>query len=29
LQGFGRFKVLEVEGVSKKGRIRVKIGKFA
>ena len=28
LQGFGRFKVLEVEGVSKKGRIRVKIGKF-
>ncbi|KRF32149.1 RNA-binding protein [Paenibacillus sp. Soil787] len=29
LQGFGRFKVLEVEGVTKKGRIRVKIGKFA
>lgn len=29
LQGFGRFKVLEVEGVSKKGRIRVRIGKFA
>ncbi|MNG13625.1 hypothetical protein D3C84_973130 [compost metagenome] len=29
MQGFGRFKVLEVEGVSKKGRIRVKIGKFA
>ncbi|ANE47384.1 RNA-binding protein S4 [Paenibacillus swuensis] len=29
LQGFGRFKVLEVEGVTKKGRIRVKIGKYA
>ncbi|MNI61845.1 hypothetical protein D3C73_1171350 [compost metagenome] len=29
LQGFGRFKVIEVEGVSKKGRIRVKIGKYA
>jgi RNA-binding protein YlmH len=29
LQGFGRFKVLEVEGISKKGRIRVKIGKYA
>ncbi|OPH47529.1 RNA-binding protein [Paenibacillus ferrarius] len=29
MQGFGRFKVLEVEGVTKKGRIRVKIGKFA
>jgi RNA-binding protein YlmH len=28
LQGFGRCKVLEVEGVSKKGRIRVKIGKY-
>ncbi|NEW05289.1 RNA-binding protein [Paenibacillus sp. SYP-B3998] len=28
LQGFGRFKVLEVEGISKKGRIRVKIGKY-
>ncbi|MEI7026765.1 YlmH family RNA-binding protein [Paenibacillus sp. y28] len=27
-QGFGRFKVLEVEGVTKKGRIRVKIGKY-
>jgi RNA-binding protein YlmH len=29
MQGFGRFKVLDVEGVSKKGRIRVKIGKYA
>lgn len=29
LQGFGRFKLLEVEGVSKKGRYRVKIGKYA
>lgn len=29
LQGFGRFKVLEVEGVTKKGRIRVKVGKYA
>jgi RNA-binding protein YlmH len=28
LQGFGRFKVIEVEGVSKKGRIRMRIGKF-
>lgn len=28
LQGFGRFKVLECEGMTKKGRIRVKIGKF-
>lgn len=28
LQGFGRFKVLDVEGVSKSGRIRVKVGKF-
>jgi RNA-binding protein YlmH len=28
LQGFGRFKVLELEGVTKKGRYRVKIGKF-
>lgn len=28
LQGFGRFKVLEVEGVSKKGRMRVRIGKY-
>jgi RNA-binding protein YlmH len=29
LQGFGRFQVLEVEGVTKKGRYRVKIGKYA
>ncbi|WP_435925723.1 RNA-binding protein [Paenibacillus sp. DYY-L-2] len=28
LQGFGRFKVLECDGVTKKGRLRVKIGKF-
>lgn len=28
LQGFGRFKVLQVEGVTKKGRIRVKVGKY-
>jgi RNA-binding protein YlmH len=28
MQGFGRFKVMEVEGVTKKGRMRVKIGKF-
>lgn len=28
LQGFGRFKVLEADGVTKKGRLRVKIGKF-
>ncbi|REK76264.1 RNA-binding protein [Paenibacillus paeoniae] len=28
LKGLGRFKVLEVDGVTKKGRIRVKIGKF-
>jgi RNA-binding protein YlmH len=28
MQGFGRFKLLEVEGISKKGRIRVKIGKY-
>ena len=28
VKGLGRFKVLEVEGVSKSGRIRVKIGKF-
>lgn len=27
-KGLGRFKVLEVDGVTKKGRIRVKIGKF-
>jgi RNA-binding protein YlmH len=29
LQGFGRFKLLEVEGMTKKGRIRVKIGKYS
>ncbi|QYR24205.1 RNA-binding protein [Paenibacillus sp. sptzw28] len=28
MQGLGRFKVLAVEGVTKKGRVRVKIGKF-
>ncbi len=28
LQGFGRFQVLEVEGVTKKGRYRLKIGKY-
>jgi len=28
LKGFGRFKILAVEGASKKGRIRVKAGKF-
>jgi RNA-binding protein YlmH len=28
MKGFGRFKVLEVEGVSKSGRTRVRIGKF-
>ncbi|WP_308638932.1 YlmH family RNA-binding protein [Paenibacillus silvisoli] len=28
VQGLGRFKVLLVEGVTKKGRMRVKIGKF-
>ncbi|AWB45351.1 RNA-binding protein [Paenibacillus sp. CAA11] len=28
LQGFGRFKVLELDGLTKKGRYRVKIGKF-
>ncbi|WP_054027982.1 RNA-binding protein [Bacillus sp. FJAT-28004] len=27
-KGLGRFKILEVDGVTKKGRIRVKIGKF-
>lgn len=27
-KGLGRFKVLEVDGVTKKGRIRVRIGKF-
>lgn len=29
LQGFGRFVILAVEGLSKKGRTRLKIGKFA
>ncbi|MEK3915100.1 YlmH/Sll1252 family protein [Paenibacillus sp. FSL H7-0331] len=29
LQGFGRFQVLEVEGVTKKGRYRLRIGKYA
>jgi RNA-binding protein YlmH len=29
LQGFGRFKVLEIDGITKKGRIRVKVGKYA
>lgn len=28
MKGFGRFKVLDVEGVSKSGRIRLRIGKF-
>jgi RNA-binding protein YlmH len=28
VQGLGRFKLLEVEGISKKGRIRIKIGRF-
>ncbi|MDF2923996.1 MAG: RNA-binding protein [Paenibacillaceae bacterium] len=28
LQGFGRFKVLEIEGVTKKGRMRVRVGKY-
>lgn len=28
LQGFGRFKVLEIEGTTKKGRVRVKIGRY-
>lgn len=28
LQGFGRFQVLEVEGVTKSGRTRIKIGKY-
>ena len=28
MQGLGRFKVLSVEGVTKKGRVRVKVGKF-
>jgi len=29
LQGYGRFKIVSVDGLSKKGRIRLKIGKFA
>ncbi|WP_405082469.1 RNA-binding protein [Paenibacillus chitinolyticus] len=28
LQGFGRFRVLEIEGVTKKGRTRMKVGKY-
>lgn len=28
MQGLGRFKVLEIDGITKKGRNRVKIGKF-
>jgi RNA-binding protein YlmH len=28
MQGFGRFKVLRVEGTSKSGRLRMKIGKY-
>ncbi|TFE31751.1 RNA-binding protein [Cohnella luojiensis] len=28
MKGFGRFKILEVEGLSKSGRIRVRVGKF-
>ncbi|UUZ85575.1 YlmH/Sll1252 family protein [Paenibacillus sp. P26] len=28
LKGFGRFKVLELEGQTKKGRFRLKVGKF-
>ncbi|THF75577.1 YlmH family RNA-binding protein [Cohnella fermenti] len=28
MKGFGRFKVLAIDGVSKSGRIRVRIGKF-
>lgn len=28
LKGFGRFKILELDGVTKKGRYRLKIGKF-
>jgi RNA-binding protein YlmH len=29
LKGFGRFRVLEVEGITKKGRIRIRVGKYA
>jgi len=28
MKGFGRFKVLDVEGMTKSGRIRVRVGKF-
>jgi len=28
MQGFGRFRVLEVQGVSKSGRMRVRVGKY-
>lgn len=28
LQGFGRFKVIDIEGVSKKGRMRISIGTY-
>lgn len=28
MQGFGRFKVLEVEGVTKKGRYRLRVGRY-
>ncbi|GAB2702749.1 RNA-binding protein [Paenibacillus thermoaerophilus] len=29
LQGFGRFKILELEGESKSGRIRLRVGKYS
>lgn len=29
IQGFGRFKVLETGGLTKKGRYRIKVGKYA
>lgn len=28
LKGFGRFKVMEIEGVTKKGRLRIKVGRY-
>lgn len=28
LQGFGRFRVLETEGLTKKGRLRIRVGKY-
>jgi len=28
MQGLGRFRILEVEGMTKKGRLRIKIGKY-